>query len=139
MIAIFAMMKIGLFFCYRYQANHFFYLNAALFNVILSIYLNPFFKLRIALPLNLSKQRKRDITIVISLFLLVRLKGLEPIPFRTRPSTVRVCLFRHNRISCDASRATSNIVPLYGTFVKQIPVIFDYIFIYSAAAVCAFL
>ena len=28
---------------------------------------------------------------------MVRLTGLEPVPSRTRPSNVRVCLFRHNR------------------------------------------
>ena len=37
-------------------------------------------------------------TIVLSSFLLVRSMGLEPIRSPIRPSNVRVCLFRHNRI-----------------------------------------
>lgn len=47
--------------------------------------------------LSLEQKRKRDRNKPIS-FSLVRSKGLEPIPSRTRPSTVRVCLFRHDRI-----------------------------------------
>ena len=30
---------------------------------------------------------------------MVRLTGLEPVRSPTRPSNVRVCLFRHNRVN----------------------------------------
>lgn len=52
----------------------------------------------------------------ISLFLLVRSKGLEPIPSRTRPSTVRVCLFRHDRILKDV---VNNILDNITLKIKQ--------------------
>ena len=45
---------------------------------------------------------------------MVRLTGLEPVPSRTRPSNVRVCLFRHNRVSTDT------IIPARGGLVKYL-------------------
>ena len=44
-------------------------------------------------------------------FDLVRLTGLEPVRSPTRPSNVRVCLFRHNR-------ANTFIIPGRGEIVK---------------------
>ena len=39
-----------------------------------------------------------DTIVSITVAIMVRLMGLEPIRSPIRPSNVRVCLFRHNRI-----------------------------------------
>ena len=48
---------------------------------------------------------------------LVRETGLEPVRKNTRPSNVRVCLFRHSRVSFVLFR-TVRIIAERNTFVK---------------------
>ena len=45
-----------------------------------------------------KRQRKQKRCIRKDASSLVRLTGLEPVRLPTRPSNVRVCLFRHSRI-----------------------------------------
>ena len=54
---------------------------------------------------------------------LVRETGLEPVRKNTRPSNVRVCLFRHSRVSFVLFR-TVRIIADWNTFVKPFFAIF---------------
>ena len=64
-------------------------------------------------PLNMQKRSTQILYQYLSTK-VVRLTGLEPVPSRTRPSNVRVCLFRHNRVSTDI------IIPARGGLVKYL-------------------
>ena len=51
-----------------------------------------------SLPFKNSSKKRQDF--YVPCLFLVQSTGLEPVPFRTRPSNVRVCQFRHDCKYC---------------------------------------
>ena len=49
---------------------------------------------------------------------MVRLTGLEPVRSPTRPSNVRVCLFRHNRVNVYIIHIRAAVVKPFFAFVS---------------------